>query len=104
MLDWIADLISEVWWRRRYGMPPGQSDDGRGPPRRGPVPDVRGLDVDDAISVLARHGFRGEVLRLEERPAPVMGTVVDQDPEAGTRRRRGSRVVIHVLHPRDPRA
>lgn len=81
-----------------------QDDSGFGPSRRGPVPDVRGLEVDDAFSVLARDGFRGEVLRLEERPAPVMGTVVDQAPEAGTRRRRGSRVVIHVLHPRDPRA
>jgi hypothetical protein len=72
----------------------------RGPKGHGPVPDVRGLDVDEALMTLARDGFRFDVVRLEERPAPVMGTLVDQDPAPGIRRRRGHRVTIHVYHPR----
>jgi hypothetical protein len=77
-----------------------------GPSRRGrsTVPDVRGLDFDDAMTTLVEEGFRVEVRRLEDRPAPVMGKVVEQDPSPGTRGRRRSRVTLHVQHPRDPNA
>jgi hypothetical protein len=64
------------------------------------VPDVQGLSVEDARHVLSREGFKVEVVRLEERPAPVMGTVVRQEPPPGTRRHRDP-VQIHVQHPRD---
>ena len=78
---------------------------GQGPPMprgRTTVPDVRGLNVDEAQRVLGREGLRLEVHRLQEPPAPVMGTVVDQDPEPGTRHRRVEPVRIYVQHLRDP--
>jgi beta-lactam-binding protein with PASTA domain len=68
-------------------------------PRKGEVPDVRGLDVDDAMFSLLSQGFRAEVHRLEEDPAPVMGIVVAQIPVPGTRWNRAKRVTLSVLHP-----
>jgi beta-lactam-binding protein with PASTA domain len=62
------------------------------------VPDVRGLTVDDARRTLGREGLRLEVHRLQESPPPVMGTVVDQDPEPGTRHRRVKPVIVVVQH------
>lgn len=64
------------------------------------VPDVQGLSVEDARHVLSREGFKVEVIQLEERPSPVMGTVVGQEPQPGTRRHRRP-VKIHVHHPRE---
>ena len=80
--------------------------DGSGslPKGRMEVPDVRGLTVEDARLVLSREGFRAEILQLEKRPAPVMGTVVDQNPSPGTRRHRSRPVGIVVAHPRESRA
>ena len=74
------------------------------PKGRMEVPDVRGLTVEDARLVLSREGFRAEILQLEKRPAPVMGTVVDQHPSPGTVRHRSRPVRIDVAHPRESRA
>jgi beta-lactam-binding protein with PASTA domain len=68
-------------------------------PRKGDVPDVRGLDLDDARLALLSHGFRAEVHRLEDRPAPVMGIVVAQIPAPGTAWNRAKTVQLSVLHP-----
>ena len=51
-----------------------------------PVPDVRGLDRDAAITALLRAGYR---VRLAEQTAPpdqdlAVGAVADQDPPGGT--------------------
>jgi hypothetical protein len=75
---------------------------GRRPRGRATVPDVRGLNVDEARHALSREGLRLEVHRLQEQPAPVMGTVVDQNPEPGKRHRRAEPVMIYVQHLRDP--
>jgi hypothetical protein len=79
--------------------------DGSGslPKGRMEVPEVRGLTVEDARLVLSREGFRAEILQLEGRPAPVMGTVVDQSPSPGTCRHRSRPVRIVVAHPRESR-
>ena len=79
------------------GQPPGWRPRGRTT-----VPDVRGLNVDEARRTLGREGLRLEVHRLQEPPAPVMGTVVDQSPEPGTRHRRAEPVTVYVQHLRDP--
>jgi len=96
----IGDLISNLLnnlgfdWR-------GLGEGGEPRPKgRTAVPNVRGLTVEEARHALSREGFKVEILRLEERPTPVMGTVVDQDPAPGTRRHRGLPVRINVAHPR----
>jgi hypothetical protein len=98
----IADFFTNLF--SRYD--PGELDEGQGPgsiPRgRTSVPDVRGLNVDEARLTLGREGLRLEVHRVQERPAHVMGTVVDQDPEPGKRHRRAEPVTIYVQHLRDP--
>jgi PASTA domain len=66
------------------------------------VPDVRGLRLDEARHALSHAGLTAEVFRLEPRPAPVMGTVVGQDPIPGTRCPAGRSVRLEVHHP--PRA
>jgi hypothetical protein len=84
---------------------PAELVEGQGPgwrPRgRATVPDVRGLNVDEARRTLGREGLRLEVHRLQEPPPPVMGMVVDQDPEPGTRHRRVEPVKVFVQHLRD---
>jgi hypothetical protein len=74
---------------------------GHRPRGRTTVPDVRGLNVDEARRTLGREGLRLEVHRLQEPPAPVMGTVVDRNPEPGTRHRRADPVTVCVQHLRD---
>jgi PASTA domain len=105
-MDWLIDrLLDQVHSRLRSIIPldaidiVGMEGTGPGPPGRATVPDVRGLAVSEARSALAREGFRVASRRLERRPAPVMGTVVDQSPAPGTRLRRGRRVTISVRHP-----
>ncbi len=73
------------------GQQPGFSPRGRTT-----VPDVRGWNVDEARRTLGREGLRLEVHRLQEPPAPVMGTVVEQNPEPGTRHRRAEPVAVYV--------
>ena len=98
MLDDIGAAIAD-FFAREHDDGPRQPSRRRG---RTTVPDVRGLNVDEARRTLGREGLRLEVHRLQERPAPVMGTVVDQDPEPGTRHRRAKPVRIYVQHLRDP--
>lgn len=101
VLERIMDALDDIFWWSRWSPPAGQDPSGMGPPGRSSIPDVRGLDVDDARTALAREGFRIDVRRVEERPAPVMGIVIDQDPRPGRRRRRGNNVTIVVRHPPD---
>jgi len=72
----------------------------RRPPRRGPaaVPDVCGLFTGTCREVARRHGLEVTAVRLTERPMPVEGLVVSQDPLPGARR-RGGRLTVHVWHP-----
>ena len=67
--------------------------------RTAQVPDVCRMEFDDALPALVREGYKVEVVRLEERPAPVMGTVVAQSPAPGARWRRGRAVTVTVWHP-----
>jgi PASTA domain len=101
----IGGAISDFFTNLFSRIDPGEMVEGQGPgsiPRgRTTVPDVRGLNVDEARRTLGREGLRLEVRRLQERPAPVMGTVVDQDPDAGTRHRRAKPVMVFVQHLRD---
>ena len=72
----------------------------RRPQRRGQgvVPDVRGLFNGTCREVARRHGLEVTAVRLTERPMPVEGLVVSQDPAPGTRC-RGGRLTVRVWHP-----
>jgi hypothetical protein len=97
----ISDFFTDLFGR----FDPGELVEGQGsgsrPRGRTTVPDVRGLNVDEARRTLGRDGLRLEVHRLQEQPDPVMGTVVDQDPEPGARQRRAKPVKVFVEHLRD---
>jgi hypothetical protein len=71
-------------------------------PARTLVPDLRQLPVDEARHSLSRCDLRMKSVRLTEHPAPVMGIVVEQNPEPGTRVRRNSVVTVSVQHPPAP--
>jgi beta-lactam-binding protein with PASTA domain len=79
--------------------PVSQSESGGRLPRKGEVPDVRSLDVDDARFALLTNGFRADIHRLEDHPAPEMGIVVSQSPEPEATWHRAKRVRLSVLHP-----
>ena len=98
-LDDLPINVSDLWpvWVPGAGPVPGR-------PSRGTEPDVRGLAFSDALTALGAEGFRADVVRLEPRPAPVMGTVVEQDPPPGRRLWRGKTIQLTVHHPRDPNA
>jgi len=72
----------------------------RKPQRHGPdaVPDVRGLFSSTCRDVAHRHGLEITIVRLTERPMPVEGLVVSQDPAPGTRC-RGGQLTVQVWHP-----
>ncbi len=95
----ISDMLYDLWFDWD-----GLEMGGARPKSRTAVPNVRGLTVEEARHALSREGFKVEILRLEEQPAPVMGTVVDQDPAPGRIRRRGDPVRLDVAHPRQPEA
>jgi PASTA domain len=102
-LEYLAERIGDFFANLFYFVVGGLGDGGApGPKGRTAVPNVRGMDVEEARHALSREGFKVEILRLEERPAPVMGMVVDQDPAPGRRRHRGLSVRIDVAHPRQP--
>jgi beta-lactam-binding protein with PASTA domain len=94
----IGDVLASYLWFDLDGIGDGT---GSRPKGRMEVPDLRGLTVEDARLVLSREGFSADILQLEKRPAPVMGTVVDQNPSPGTRRHRSRPVRIVVAHPRE---
>ena len=72
----------------------------RKPQRRGQgaVPDVRGLFNGTCREVARRHGLEVTAVRLTERPMPVEGLVVSQEPAPGARC-RGGRLTVQVWHP-----
>jgi curved DNA-binding protein CbpA len=72
----------------------------RKPQRREPVavPDVRGLFNGTCREIARRHGLEVTAVRLTERPMPVEGLVVSQDPAPGTRC-RGGQLTVQVWHP-----
>lgn len=70
-------------------------------PKRGVVPDVTSMLVDDARTVLANDGFRIEIVRVEQHPASEPGIVLAQEPPAGTKHRRAIAVRLTVLHRRE---
>jgi len=72
----------------------------RKPQRReqGAVPDVCGLFNGTCREVARRHGLEVTAVRLTERPMPVEGLVVSQDPAPGSRC-RGGRLTVQVWHP-----
>jgi serine/threonine-protein kinase len=65
------------------------------------VPDVTGSSEDDARAQLEDAGFRVEVAR-EQSEDSEPGTVLRQDPEAGTEAERGSAVTIVVAEAPPP--
>jgi PASTA domain len=93
LIEPLIDLIPDEWFGG--GRPAHRAG-------RGVAPDVRGLTVQEARSRLAREGFRPEVVRLEDDPAPEMGLVVDQHPAPGARHRFVRPVRLMVLHREDP--
>ena len=95
--DFFTDLVPRLDPFELEGGGPGHRPRGRAT-----VPEVRGLNVNEARRTLGREGLRLEVHRLQEPPALVMGTVVDQNPEPGTRHRRAEPVTVYVQHLRDP--
>jgi hypothetical protein len=101
----IGSAIANIFVNLFSHLDPGELFEGQRPgwrPRgRTTVPDVRGLNVDEARRTLGREGLRLEVHRLQEPPPPVMGTVVEQNPEPGTRHRRAEPVTVYVQHLRD---
>jgi PASTA domain-containing protein len=98
--DAIGNLLDLNFLDWLLGPVEGGGTGGRRLPRKGAVPDVRGLDVAAARDVLRSEGFTGTVNRLEKHPAPVMGVVVDQSPQPGIRWNRASPIRIDVSHPK----
>ena len=74
---------------------------GGGPrrPSKVPVPDVRGLFYDVCMEVVGHLGLRVRSVQVTPHPMPVDGLVVDQDPQAPRKLRRGETVMAHVWHP-----
>lgn len=69
------------------------------PPRRIPVPDVRGLFYAVCLEVAGRLGLKVTAVRLTEHPMPVDGLVVDQSPLPPAKMRRASALTVQVWHP-----
>jgi PASTA domain-containing protein len=86
-LDWVLGPIDG-------------GEGGRRLPRKGTVPEVRGLDVAEARDALRAEGFKGTVKQLEKNPAPVMGVVIDQFPSPGVRWNRAKPIPMDVKHPK----
>jgi beta-lactam-binding protein with PASTA domain len=59
------------------------------------VPDLEGLMRDNAVRALERRGLTAIVSTMPSI-AQAIGTVVGQDPAAGTRVNRGSQVNVSV--------
>ena len=69
------------------------------PPRRIPVPDVRGLFYSVCVEVAGRLDLRVTAVRLTEHPMPVDGLVVDQSPLPPAKVRRAGTLTVQVWHP-----
>ncbi|HMA23795.1 MAG: PASTA domain-containing protein [Gemmatimonas sp.] len=60
------------------------------------VPNVTGLQFDDAARRLAQVGFKAERGDQQYREATPTGTVLGQDPRPGTKEPEGSSVTLMV--------
>jgi hypothetical protein len=69
------------------------------PPRRVPVPDIRGLFWDVCMEVVGRLCLKVRSVQLTPHPMPVDGLVIDQSPRAPGKLRRHETVTAHVWHP-----
>jgi hypothetical protein len=69
------------------------------PPRRVPVPDVRGLFYSVCLEAAGRLGLQVTAVRLTDRPMPVDGLVVDQSPLPPAMVHRASALTVKVWHP-----
>jgi hypothetical protein len=69
------------------------------PARRVTVPDLRGLFYRPCHAAATMAGFRLDVVRLTQDPAPVEGLVVGQSPPPGAAVRRQSTLTVEVWHP-----
>jgi hypothetical protein len=69
------------------------------PPRRIPVPDVRGLFYTVCVEVAGRRDLRVTAVRLTEHPMPVDGLVVDQSPLPPAKVHRAGALTVVVWHP-----
>ena len=65
-------------------------------PGNAKVPNVIGLQFDDASARLARVGFKSQRGEAEYREATPVGTVLAQDPPAGDKEPEGTSVVLTV--------
>jgi beta-lactam-binding protein with PASTA domain len=65
-------------------------------PGNAKVPNVTGLLYNDASKRLASLGFKAERGDLQYREATPVGTVLAQDPQAGTKEPEGSSVTLMV--------
>jgi hypothetical protein len=70
-----------------------------GPPKRVPVPDIRGLFYSAGLAVAGRLGLQVTAVRLTEHPMPVDGLIVGQDPLPPAMVRRASALAVKVWHP-----
>jgi DnaJ domain len=66
---------------------------------RAAVPDVRGLFYQACLEVATRRGLHLRIIRLTERPMPVDGLVVDQDPRPPAKPSRGGTLTVQLWHP-----
>ncbi len=69
------------------------------PPRRVPVPDVRGLFYSVCLEVAGGLGLQVTAIRLTDRPMPVDGLIVDQSPLPPAIVHRASALTVRVWHP-----
>jgi hypothetical protein len=69
------------------------------PPRKVPVPDVRGLFYSVCLEVAGRLGLQVTAVRLTQRPMPVDGLVIDQSPLPAATAHRRSALTVQVWHP-----
>ena len=65
-------------------------------PAEAEVPDVVDQDINDAVDALNEQGFRVRQEFEEVETPEEDGVVIAQDPEGGTRRKKGSRVTLTV--------
>ena len=65
-------------------------------PGNAKVPNVIGLQFDDAAKRLARVGFKAERGEEQYREATPVATVLAQDPPAGAKEPEGTAVVLVV--------
>jgi DnaJ-class molecular chaperone len=94
-LPLVADLLTLVGGVLALGGDPVRKPR---PSRPVAVPDVRGLFYPVCVEVARRYRLQVRVVRLTERPMPVDGLVVGQDPPPGAVR-QGGQLTVQIWHP-----